>query len=197
MLDAVRFQPPPSFGDAFELRVTLRHIDPLIWRRLRVPVHLSLGSLHDILQAAFGWQNCHLHEFHVGHIRFAVSDVEDEGLCVDERAAALGAVARTGTTLVYHYDYGDDWEHDVVVENMIGGEHAIACTGGARACPPEDCGGPHGYMRLLEILANPKDEEHADMKTWVGKKFDAERFDLAAVNKKLATISKRLLRRRT
>lgn len=72
-----------------------------------------------------------------------------------------------------------------------GDGEGIVCTGGARACPPEDCGGPPGYAGLLEILANPNDDEHASTRQWVGGKFDPERFDAVAVNKKLATLSKR------
>jgi hypothetical protein len=84
---AVRSQ-PPSFGDVFELHVSLRHIEPTIWRALRVPADASLGVLHAVLQTAFGWQNSHLHDFRVGEIRFGMVDVEDEMFCVDEHAAA-------------------------------------------------------------------------------------------------------------
>lgn len=192
---ALVFSPPPSFGDGFELRVTLRHIEPSIWRALSVPADLPLGALHEILQTAFGWTNCHLHDFRVGDIRFGMADTEDEMFCVDENAAPLGAVAHEGSKLVYLYDFGDDWEHDIAVERVIqGGDGAIRCTGGARACPPEDCGGPHGYAHLLEVLATPKDEEHAAMKRWAPRGFAPEKFDAAAVNKKLATLSKRVAR---
>lgn len=183
----------PSFGDVFELRVTLRHIEPPVWRTVRVPADVMLVVLHEVLQTAFGWKNCHLHEFRVGDIRFGMIDADDERFSVDERAAPIGAVARAGSTFVYHYDFGDDWEHEVVVERVDPrGEDTIRCTGGARACPPEDCGGPHGYAHMLEVLANPRDEEHADMKLWAPRRFDAEKFDDAAVNKKLATLSRRV-----
>jgi hypothetical protein len=188
---------PPSFGDIFELRVTLREVAPPVWRVLRVPAEVPLNVLHEALQVAFGWQNSHLHDFRVDGIRFGMADVEDEIFCVDERAAPLGAVARAGTTLVYQYDFGDSWEHDVVVERVhSGGDDTVRCTGGERACPPEDCGGTSGYARLLEALANPEDEEHADLRRWAPRAFDPEKFDLAAVNKKLATLSKRVARRR-
>ncbi len=192
----MRYEPLPSFGDAFDLRVTLLHIEPVVWRRVRIPAHATLGDLHDGLQIAFGWKNCHLHDFQIADVRFAMSDVEDELFSVDERAAPLGAVTRAGKKFVYRYDYGDDWEHEVSVERMSEGGDEVTCTDGARACPPEDCGGPPGYERLLEVLADPDDEEHADMKVWVGRKFDPEKFDASAVNKKLATLSKRLARRR-
>lgn len=105
-------------------------------------------------------------------------------------------MARVGGVLLYRYDFGDDWEHDVRVDRVdSGGEATIRRTGGARACPPEDCGGAPGYEHLLEVLADAKHEEHADMKQWAPRGFEAERFDLAAVNKKLASLSKRLARR--
>jgi hypothetical protein len=158
---------------------------------------LPLGGLHDVLQAAFGWQNSHLHDFQVGEIRFGMSDVEDEMFSVDENAAPLGAIARAGSRFVYRYDFGDDWEHDIVVEAVAqDGDRTIRCTGGARSCPPEDCGGPAGYARMLEVLANPEDEEHAEMKQWAPRGFSPEKFDVAAVKKKLATLSKRIGRRR-
>jgi hypothetical protein len=187
--------PPPVFGDVFELRVTLRHIDPPVWRTLRVPAHLPLSVVHDVLQTAFGWSNSYLHDFHVGDIRFGMSGVEDELFSVDERAAPLGAVARARSELVYQYDFGDSWEHDIVVEEVSsGGDETIRCTGGARACPPEDCGGAPGYAHLLEVLSDPQDEEYADMKRWAPRGFHPEKFDMAAVNKRLATLSKRVER---
>jgi hypothetical protein len=187
---------PPAFGDHFDLSVSLREIEPSIWRALQVPAELSFAELHQVLQIAFGWKDSHLHDFHIGDIRFGMADVEDELFCVDEHAAPLGAVARVGSTFVYLYDFGDGWEHDITVERVgEGGDEAIRCTDGARACPPEDCGGSPGYAHLLEVLANPKDEEHADMKRWVGRSFDPEKFDAVAVNKKLATLSKRFAHR--
>jgi hypothetical protein len=187
----------PDFGDAFALRITLRDIEPAIWRTVIVPAEMSLGGLHEVLQIAFGWQDSHLHDFEVGEIRFGMVDVEDELFAVDEHAAPLGAVAREGSSLTYRYDFGDDWEHVVVVESVIAnGAQGIVCSGGARACPPEDSGGAHGYANLLGVLGNPDDEEFASMKEWVGRRFDPERFDVAAVNKRLATLSKRLARAR-
>lgn len=188
---------PPRFGDVFELHVTLRDIEPAIWRRLRVPADVSLSILHDVLQIAFGWKNSHLHDFLVGDIRFSVPDIEDELFCVDEHAAPLGAVARTGSRLVYHYDFGDDWEHELKVERVLEGrDEPIVCTGGARAGPPEDSGGAPGYAHLIEVLANPKHMEHRALKEWAGRGYNPEKFDIAAVNKKLAALSRQLGRHR-
>lgn len=191
------FIPLPAFGDTFDLRVTLLHIEPAVWRAVRVPADVSLATVHDVLQAAFGWKNCHLHDFTVGDIRFAEANEDDEIFAVDEHAAPLGAVARAGSKFVYRYDYGDDWEHEVVVTKVEqDAERTIQCTGGARACPPEDCGGPPGYARMLAVLANPQDEEHADMKRWAPRGFDAAKFDDAATTKRLNALAKRILRSR-
>jgi hypothetical protein len=191
----------PTFGDAYELHVELRGIRPKIWRSLQVPLEYSLDELHDVLQIAFGWQNSHLHDFEVNGIRFGMVDVEDEIFAVDERAAPLGALATPGSKFLYRYDFGDDWEHDIVVVGVVEDNRnarlspPLLCTGGARACPPEDSGGTHGYAQNLKILADPDHEEYADTKTWVGRCYDPEKFNLTAVNKKLATLARKLERR--
>jgi Plasmid pRiA4b ORF-3-like protein len=182
-------------GSTMQLYVELRDVSPATWRRLVVSAEVTLDVLHDILQAAFGWTNSHLHDFQVGDARFGMADVEEELFVVDEAAAPIGAVARQGTVFLYRYDYGDDWEHTITVESVSepGPDPVVAeCRAGARACPPEDCGGSPGYEDLLRILADPTDEEHRNMKTWVGPRFDPERFDLDKVNKKLGAIARRL-----
>ena len=186
----------PICGNLLTLHVELAHVQATVWRRVIVPADAPLDVLHDILQAAFGWTNSHLHDFRVGDARFGMADLEDELLVVDERAAPLGAITRAGAKFIYRYDYGDNWEHVVHVESVSEDVEptAVTCMGGARARPPEDCGGPRGYASLLSVLRDPADPEHADMRRWVGKKFDPERFDLVAVNKKLGVIGRRLAR---
>jgi hypothetical protein len=182
----------PELGDVFELRIQLRNIQPEIWRRLLVPAEVPLGVLHEAIQVAFGWHNSHLHDFLIGNVRFGMADVEEEIFCVDEIAAPVGAVANVGTTFLYRYDFGDDWEHDVTVERVsVDESEGIQCTGGARSCPPEDCGGPSGYGNLLGILADPSHPEHRESKTWAGRRFDPEKFDMPAVNRKLGSLSRR------
>ncbi len=127
-----------------QLRVELRDITPPIWRRLVVPAECTLDVVHEILQIAFGWTDSHLHGFEVGAVHFGMSDIENELLIVDECFAPLGGVASKGDTFVYEYDFGDGWEHDVLVEevNEETMEVRVECLDGARAGPPEDCGGP-------------------------------------------------------
>jgi Plasmid pRiA4b ORF-3-like protein len=92
---------------------------------------------------------------------------------------------------VYEYDFGDSWQHDVVVEatwTMPTGLKFAVCVDGQNACPPEDCGGPPGYALMLEALADPSHEEHDDFLGWVGGSFDPEAFDLAAANAALQRV---------
>ena len=85
---------------------------------------------------------------------------------------------------LYEYDFGDDWHHTVLLEKILPvdkGRVYPVCIGGRRACPPEDCGGPLGYARMLEILGDPEHEEHEGMMTWLGGSFDPESFEAATV----------------
>lgn len=174
----------------YQIKVSLHSIRPPIWRRLRLPADTSLDALHEVLQVAFGWDDDHLHAFEVGKRRFGPQDrgLERVG---DERGAQLREVAPVaGTRLRYTYDFGDSWEHDIVVEKVLppdGVPHAV-CVGGRRAAPPEDCGGVWGYEALREILADPAHPEHAERLAWLGHPYDPTAFDRAAINDALAAI---------
>jgi hypothetical protein len=180
----------------YALKVTLRHVRPPIWRRLRVPGAVSLDKLHGALQIALGWSDSHLHQFRVGDVCFGTRDPVD-GLAedtLDERKVRLEQIAKVGSKLVYDYDFGDGWEHDVVVEAVepaTDGERLPVCVDGRRACPPEDCGGPHGYVDLLATLADPEHPDHDEMTEWIGPDFAAEHFDLDQVNGELRTLGAR------
>jgi Plasmid pRiA4b ORF-3-like protein len=142
----------------------------------------TLDHLHEVIQAAFGWWNSHLHEFEVGRIRYGIPDPdEDWGEPPrDERRTRLDAIASVGSSFRYTYDFGDGWEHRVVVEKVLPADIASAlpaCIDGRRACPPEDCGGTSGYRELLEVLADPSHPEHDERREWLGREFDPEVFD--------------------
>ena len=129
--------------------------------------------------------------------RYALPDPEYAAellATIDERNATLRDILGA-STIVYEYDFGDDWKHSVEIESVtMASDSNIAypvCTGGARACPREDCGGTSGFARLLEILGDPMHEEYREMKTWVGKKYDPERFDLVAIDRALRKLRKR------
>lgn len=185
------------------LKITLAHIRPAISRTVRVPSDLTLADLHDVIQLAFGWEDYHLHEFKVGDERYAVPDIDDERDCIDETTVSLDAVLpRKGASVEYIYDFGDWWIHNIVVERIDAETPAhkgrslrrsssgsrVECIEAKRACPPEDCGGPHGFGEMLEALADPEHERHEEFTEWVGGAFDAERVSLSAINKRLAAI---------
>jgi Plasmid pRiA4b ORF-3-like protein len=167
-----------------QLKVTLLDSRPLIWRRLLVPADLTLPRLHKVLQIAMGWQNSHVYEFHVEGRRPA-----GRGSAPMGRNARIGDVlTETGSSLIYTYDLGDGWEHDIVLEKRSsGGEDAASpvCVDGEQACPPEDCGGVSGYSDLLEILQNPADERYEEMREWIGETFDPRAFSVEVVNRQL------------
>jgi hypothetical protein len=164
----------------YQLKATLLETKPPIWRRVVVPEDTKLARLHDILQAAFGWWDCHLHEFEIDGVRYGVDDGEDSDPPEDERRARLRNLVKAGSSFVYVYDFGDDWRHNVVVEKVLPAQEGATypvCTGGRRACPPEDCGGTWGYEGFLEAISDPAHEEHDSMLEWVGGSFDPEAFD--------------------
>jgi Plasmid pRiA4b ORF-3-like protein len=184
--------------DIYQLKVTLLGTRPPIWRRLQVPAALTLDVLHEVLQVAMGWDNSHLHEFRIGQKRFGKPDPNDRlmGLPAigNERTTHLYLVlSKVGAKARYTYDFGDSWEHAVVVEKVLPPEPGVAypiCVAGKLHGPPEDCGGIPGYYNLLEAIRDPAHTDHEDMVDWVGGEFDPEAFSLNEVNHKLAPIQR-------
>jgi hypothetical protein len=163
-----------------QLKITLLDTRPAVWRRVQVLSDTTLAELHGIIQAAMGWENYHLHRFEVGWDSYGGS--EDDG---DESRVRLGEVAgETGTTFGYEYDFGDCWQHSIVVEKVIptGGRRPYpVCLGGGRACPPEDVGGPWGYEHFRRVMAARRGPEYREYREWCGA-FDPAHFSLDAVN---------------
>lgn len=150
---------------------------------------MTLAGLHELVQAAFGWENIHLHEWRIGEVTYGLSDEDSWGEELsDESQAVLGELAPLDSSFAYTYDFGDGWEHLVevqAIEPYNADVVPVACLGGARHCPPEDCGGPDGYEHLLDALADPDDAEHEEMIIWVGEGFDPEFFDRESVDSRL------------
>lgn len=183
----------------YQLKVSLKGVRPPVWRRIQVAGDLTLTQLHQVLQIVMGWTDTHLHQFIIGGERYAIPSPEDWGeRPSDERKVRLVDFAKAQTRFRYEYDFGDGWEHDLVVEEAT--ETAplapALCIEGRRSCPPEDCGGPFGYAEFLQIIANPKHDEHAERLEWIGRKFDPEDFNLALVNQVLAKRGPRTARKR-
>jgi hypothetical protein len=173
----------------YQIKITLDGSKPPIWRRLRVP-DCTLEALHEILQTAMGWQNCHMHEFRAGDERFVMANMEEfhdrDDDAREESEATLRELIEAGhKKLHYWYDFGDDWHHTIVMEKVVElqpGDASPVCLAGAGACPPEDFGGLWGYAEFLEAMADPQHERHEELTEWYGKEFDARRFDMDEVN---------------
>ncbi|MBA3442179.1 MAG: plasmid pRiA4b ORF-3 family protein [Pyrinomonadaceae bacterium] len=182
----------PTDISIYQMKITLRGSKPPIWRRVEVRSDTTLHNLHWIIQTAMGWTNSHLHQFIVGQQYYSQPDfgIDEHGVDVkNERAIKLGQIAsRAKAKFIYEYDFGDGWEHEVVVEKILtaeAGMHYPKCLTGKRACPPEDCGGVWGYAGFLEAIKDPEHPEHEDMLEWVGGSFDPEAFDIEEVNQEL------------
>jgi hypothetical protein len=184
----------------FQIKVTLEGSKPPIWRRLLVRSEITLGDLHHIIQAAFGWEGYHLHQFIVGDTYYGEPHPEyfDYVEMHDEQNVTLDRiVAGEGFKFRYEYDFGDDWRHQVAVERILVAEPEQdypVCIKGRRACPPEDVGGIWGYYDFLEAIQDPKHEEHDEYLEWIGGAFDPEAFDLEEVNEALAALRQGLPR---
>jgi hypothetical protein len=185
------------------LKITLAESQPPVWRRLEVPSATTLDTLHRVIQAAFGWQGYHLWVFETPSGRYGVADRELRiGSAAAERLDQIAP--RPEDRFGYTYDFGDEWEHDILVEAVTGPEPGTTyprCLTGERACPPEDCGGVWGYEDLLEILGDPAHEEHQDRLEWLGldsaDRFDPAAFDPAQANTALSRLPARARRKPT
>jgi hypothetical protein len=180
----------------YQLKITLRGVKPPIWRRVLVPSDITLGELHSIIQIAMGWTDSHLHLFRLGETEYAPRDPEDDrgyGFVInDEDKFRLRQVLTDETRrFEYHYDFGDGWKHNIVVERVVprSEDHTYPmCATGRRACPPEDCGGPYGYAAFLAAIGDPEHPDHGMYLEWTGGHFDPEEFDLGDTNRALARL---------
>jgi len=180
----------------YQIKISLKDIRPPIWRRILVKENVSLYKLHLIIQAVMGWENCHLHEFELGSRRFGALEYNQFGYdCFDsvlnEKKFTLAKlVDNEKTRILYTYDFGDDWRHELFVERIGPAEPDAkypVCIKGKRACPPEDCGGPWGYANLLEAISNPDNPEYDELIEWAGD-FEPELFDINQINRDLKKI---------
>lgn len=181
--------------EIYRIKVTLAGSKPPIWRRIEVQSHASLYKLHKIIQIAMEWSECHLWEITVG------KDVYSDPSCFDDdygtpindakKMPLCDVLKNEKSKLIYNYDFGDSWEHKIVLEKICAPEIEVEyprCIGGKLACPPEDCGGICGFYNMLECLNNPDDEEYESIRDWMGDDYDPEAFDIESVNRGLKSI---------
>ncbi|MCC7227280.1 MAG: plasmid pRiA4b ORF-3 family protein [Burkholderiaceae bacterium] len=190
MVTAKKSRPPKH---VYQLRIELAEIVPRVWRTILVPDTTKLAKLDRIIQEAFGWTNSHLHEFRIQTRRYGMTDVvdefDDDDELLDDRKFTLGSVLSDHTTsFIYAYDFGDGWEHLVVVENAFVANESNdwpVCIAGENACPPEDVGGVGGYEDFVEIITDPTHEDYLSMYRWCGGPFDPSGFDVNSANARI------------
>ena len=198
-LDApkTRKRRPTKSDLLFQFKITLLDIKPAIWRRIQVP-DCTLADLHEYIQAAFGWENYHLHQFEIDGVQYSQPapdgddfdmDFEDE---TDVLLSKLLPKSAKRTRWIYEYDFGDGWRHEVLFEGFPPSDPKAKyplCLEGERACPPEDCGGPWGYADYLAAIADPEHEQHEEMLEWRGP-FDPEAFDAKRATKEMRKVKR-------
>lgn len=177
-----------SVESVYQLTVTLLGSRPPIWRRFQVEAAVTLERVHPILQVVMGWTDSHMHGFRVPQpgergARRRFLPVED----ADEKTTRLvDVLRRPKDRVVYEYDFGDGWEHEIVLEEAVprsAGVRYPIVLAGRGACPPDDVGGIPGYYHFLEAIKNPRHPDHEEMIEWGGKDFDPARFDVQDVNR--------------
>jgi hypothetical protein len=182
---------PPDL--VYQLKIVLRESQPPVWRRIQVPAAMPLNRLHRTLQVAMGWTDAHLHEFAIAGRRYREPHDEDDSPdIVNERTVTLRHVAPGERgQFSYLYDFGDGWEHEVLIERIMAPEAGArypVCLAGERHCPPEDCGGIPGYEEFLEAIRDSNHPQHTEMLDWVGGRFDRDAFTPDAVNRALRRV---------
>jgi hypothetical protein len=156
------------------LRIELLGSDPLIWRELEIPTSITLKVLNDIAQIAMGWFDQHLWEFTINKQRYGLPMDEDWGSEPRRDAAKVrlrDVLAPRKTTINYIYDFGDSWEHRLILTRVRPGAPDLRYPryiAGEWNGPPEDCGGIPGFYEKLEALADPGHPDHDEVAEWLG-----------------------------
>lgn len=180
---------PPT--TVYQLKIALRGIRPPIWRRVLVGDTVTLHQLHQVIQAAMGWEDTRLHRFTINSELYGEPSTEGFYRVKDERKSTLGETAPAAKSKFrYEYDLSDEWDHEIEVEAVLPvtpGQALPVCVTGKRACPPEGVGGAWGYAALLEAMKNPRHPERVRFARLV-ESYKPEAFDLAAANKRLQSL---------
>lgn len=177
----------PAPKVVYQFKITLLGTTPTIWRRIQT-ADCKLNTLHQHIQAAMGWTNSHLHHFLIGRQRYGIPKWLDDPMLnskvIDSTKIWVSDLVPPGgkrCTFEYAYDMGDYWEHEILFEGQLPPDPKLKyplCLEGARACPPEDCGGVPGYEHMLDVLVDPEHEEYEAVVEWIGGPFDPSSFDV-------------------
>lgn len=178
-----------ALKNIYQLKITLQDSRPQITRKFLVPSTMTLDDLHTVIQIVMGWYDCHMHQFVINGEFYCPVNEDYDWESKDESQYKVSHVLKQAKDeIVYEYDFGDGWLHDVVLEKILPYDNNVTlpiCILGKRACPPENCGGVCGYKDILKIASNPKHPEYEDMMEWLPEGFDPEHFDLEETNEVL------------
>jgi hypothetical protein len=177
----------PTNSAIYQIKISLQHTHIPIWRRILVEANTGLDEFHEIIQIAMGWEDEHLHQFIVNDTYYGIADPEFDMDVEDEMDHCIADVLKEESeVIVYEYDLGEGWYHDIVLEKMVAevpNQIYPYCMDGENACPPEDIGGIYGYMRFLEVMHDPKHPEHEHFMSLLdGIPWDEHEFDKDEVN---------------
>jgi hypothetical protein len=172
----------------YKLKVTLKNTKPPVWRTFVVSSDITLPDLHKVLQSVMGWTNSHLHQFVINGKFYTAPEKDSFMDLIDYRGVKLSQVlSAEKESIVYEYDFGDGWEHKIILEEILKPEALShpSCLAGKRCCPPEDCGGPFAYEDLLKVISDKDNAEYKETIEWLGEDFDPEYFDIEEINERL------------
>jgi len=173
--------------EVYAIKVTLLGTRPPVWRRILVDRDMTLRNLHRTLQTVMGWENSHLHQFVLPKQGSRNPRYGSGTKIVNESRATVGdVIGAAGERLLYEYDFGDGWQHELLLEEVLLGDESFQqmCVAGGRCCPPEDCGGPQGFAEMLSALRDANHPDHDDVCAWLGD-FDPESFSEDEINRRL------------
>ena len=181
--------------ETYQILISLKDSEIKIWKRILISSGLPLSDFHKVIQTTMGWENSHLHQFVKNKTFYTVRMKDDysweEMNNVDYKEMKVSdLLVNENDTIIYEYDFGDGWMHDITLEKKISNNPEIiypTCLDGAMNCPPEDCGGVWGYKKLLEIIKNPGHKEYQEYMEWLGGTFDPKYFNKDETNERLKT----------
>ena len=174
------------------VRIEVKYIEPLIWRRVAVRTSMNLMALHKVIQAAMGWLDYHLWEFDVDDRKYGMPDPDRPHVKNGATTQVATILASGMTAFEYVYDLGDNWEHQIIVEGLNAAETGAMYPrflGGERRCPPEDCGGPPGYFDFIENIARKNSKKAKEALEWYGGPYDPDDIDEEQINITLGRIA--------
>lgn len=172
----------------FQVKIALNGSAPPIWRKILISNTMNLYAFHQAVQIAMGWTDSHLHQFIDSKSRYGIIDPDfnfDDDLLDELDFKVKDILKFEGDSILYEYDFGDDWEHSIILEKIqpYDKEKPLPfCITGRKGCPPEDVGGIWGYKDFLKKWSNRSHPENQELREWAGDYFDPDNFDKNKIN---------------